>query len=140
MILKVKKLNSDAKLPEYAKEGDAGMDLFACEEVSVPVGKMAKIHTGISVEVPEGYVGLFWDKSGLSINHGIKLLGGVLDSGYRGELIVGLVNLGPADYVFEKNHKVCQMLIQPVVSAKIQEVSELSDSSRGHGGFGSTGK
>ncbi len=127
-------------MPEYAKEGDAGMDLFACEEVVVTVGKIAKIHTGISVEVPDGYVGLFWDKSGLSINHGIKVLGGVLDSGYRGELIVGVVNLGSEDYVFEKNHKVAQMLIQSVVSVKIEEAAELSETSRGAGGLGSTGK
>jgi dUTP pyrophosphatase len=140
MILKVKKVNSEARLPEYAKEGDAGMDLFALEKIIVPVGKIAKIRTGISVEIPCGYVGLFWDKSGLSINHGIKLLGGVLDSGYRGELIVGLVNLGTEDYVFEKNHKVAQMLIQPVVSAEIQEFSELSETTRGAGGLGSTGK
>ncbi|MEI6843527.1 MAG: dUTP diphosphatase [bacterium] len=140
MILKVKKLHPDAKLPEYARAGDAGMDLFAPEDVVVPKGKTAKIKSGISVEIPEGFVGLFWDKSGLSINHSIKVLGGVLDSGYRGELVVGVINLGDEDYVFEKHHKITQMLVQPVVSAEIVEVDELSESERGKGGLGSTGK
>jgi dUTP pyrophosphatase len=140
MIIKVKKLHSEAKLPLYARSGDAGMDLFTPETVIVPKGKIAEIHTGISVEIPDGFVGLFWDKSGLSIKYGIKVLGGVLDSGYRGELIVGIINLGEEDYVFEKHHKIVQMLIQPVISAEIEEVPELSDSERGQGGLGSTGK
>lgn len=140
MILKVKKIIFDAKLPSYAKEGDAGMDLYSSEETIVPVGAIVKVHTGISVEIPNGYVGLFWDKSGLSMNHGIKVMGGVIDSGYRGEVLVGVTNLGEKDYVFEKHHKVTQMLIQPVISVLIEEAEELSEASRGEGGFGSTGK
>ena len=81
MQIKVKKLHPDAKLPTYAHPGDAGMDLFTLESFTVPSGKSAKIRTGLAFELPEGHVGLCWDKSGLSINHSIKSLGGVLDEG-----------------------------------------------------------
>lgn len=140
MILEVKKIDAKAKLPTYSHLGDAGMDLFAFEDTKVEVGKIAKIRTGISMEIPIGYVGLIWDKSGLSTEHGIKVLGGVIDSGYRGEVLIGVINLGEKDYIFEKHHKVAQMLIQPILDPEIKEVSELTDTSRGHGGFGSTGK
>ena len=140
MILKVKKIVSDAKLPAYAKEGDAGMDVFASETVVALPGKVTRIKSGISMEIPEGFVGLCWDKSGLSMNHGIKVLGGVIDSGFRGELVFGVINLGIEAYTFEKGHKVMQLLIQPVVSATIEENDQLSDTSRGEHGFGSTGK
>lgn len=140
MILEVKKTDIEAKLPSYAHPGDAGMDLFALEETVVPVGKVARIRTGVAIEIPDGYVGLCWDKSGLSMNNGIKVLGGVIDSGYRGELILGVINLGEKDYIFEKHHKVMQLLIQPIIQVQTEEVSELTDTSRGHGGFGSTGK
>lgn len=140
MILEVKKIDIEAKLPAYSHPGDAGMDLFALEDSVVPVGEIARIRTGVAMEIPNGYVGLCWDKSGLSMNNGIKVLGGVIDSGYRGELILGVINLGDKDYVFEKHHKVMQLLIQPIIQVEINEVSELTDSSRGVGGFGSTGK
>lgn len=141
MILGVKKVDFEAKLPAYAHPGDAGMDLFALENTIVPVGKIVRIRTGVAMEIPDGYVGLCWDKSGLSMNNGIKVLGGVIDSGYRGELILGVINLGEKDYIFEKHHKVMQLLIQPIIQLKIEEVSELNEStSRGIEGFGSTGK
>ncbi|HEY0220958.1 MAG TPA: dUTP diphosphatase [Candidatus Paceibacterota bacterium] len=140
MILKVKKLTPDAVLPSFAHPGDAGMDLFANETVTLKPGEIGKIKSGVSMEIPDGYVGLYWDKSGLSNNHGIKMLGGVVDSGYRGELIMGVINLGKESYTFEKGHKVLQMLIQKVERPEIMEVEELTDTSRGTGGFGSTGK
>lgn len=140
MILEIKKVDSEAKLPSYAHPGDAGMDIFALEEIKVAVGQIAKVRTGVAMEIPEGFVGLFWDKSGLSTGHGIKVLGGVIDSGYRGEVLVGVINLGKEDYVFEKHHKVAQMLIQPIQSPEIKEVLDLTDTTRGEGGFGSTGK
>ncbi len=140
MILKVKKLHPEAKLPIFAHPGDAGMDLFAFEDVEVPSGRSAKIRVGISLEIPEGYVGLCWDKSGLSMNHGIKVLGGVIDSGFRGELVVAVFNLGPENYTFHKGDKVMQILIQKVENPEIVEAEELSDSARGENGFGSTGK
>lgn len=140
MKLKVKKLNPEAKLPAYATKGDAGMDIFVAENLTIEPGQSVGIKSGLAFEVPEGYVGLLWDKSGLSIKHGIKILGGVLDSGYRGEVIVGVINLGKEPYTFEKGHKLTQLLIQPVVSAEIEEAETLSESERGHGGLGSTGK
>jgi len=140
MKLKVKKLHPEAKLPSYAKSGDAGMDIFVNEEITLNPGESVGIKSGLAFEVPEGFVGLIWDKSGLSIKHNIKTLGGVLDSGYRGELIVGVINLGKEPYTFEKGHKLTQLLIQPVEHAKIEEVEELSESERGEGGLGSTGK
>jgi dUTP pyrophosphatase len=140
MQILVKKLNPEAKVPQYAHPGDAGMDLFSLEEVSIEPGEIKGIKTGIAVEIPHGFVGLFWDKSGLSIKNGLKVMGGVIDSCYRGELIVGMKNLGEKEYVFEKGHKVAQMLIQPVEIVDIVETEELVDSSRGEGGFGSTGK
>ncbi len=140
MNIKVKKLDPGAKLPAYAHSGDAGMDLFALEDVTVAGGEIARLRTGIAVEIPPGYVGLCWDKSGLAANSGIKVLGGVIDSGYRGELILVVANLKNVPHVFEAGHKVMQMLIQKVESLEIVEVLELAESARGTGGFGSTGK
>ncbi len=140
MILKVKKIEKDAKLPAYAKDGDAGMDIFALEKTVAVRGKITKIRTGISIELQDGFVGLCWDKSGLSMNNGIKVLAGVIDSGFRGELVLGVVNLGLDDYVFEKGHKVMQMIVQPYIYCNIIEVDSLSDSKRGQTGFGSSGK
>ncbi len=140
MELLIKKLNPEAKLPSYAHEGDAGMDLFAVEEVSVPPMGRVLVGTGIAMEIPIGYVGLVWDKSGLSNSYGIKTLGGVIDAGYRGEIKIGLINLGTEDYKISAGHKVAQMLIQKVEHPQIVEVGELSDTARGDGGFGSTGK
>ena len=116
------------------------MDLYANETVTLFPGEVGRIKSGISMEIPIGFVGLCWDKSGLSMNHKIKVLGGVIDSDYRGELIFGVINLGIESYTIEKGHKVLQMLVQKVEHVEIQEADELSDTSRGRGGFGSTGK
>ncbi|MBA3733453.1 dUTP diphosphatase [Patescibacteria group bacterium] len=140
MFLNVKKLSLDAVLPSYAHDGDAGMDMYSNETVTIEPGQAVKIKTGVAMEIPEGYVGLMWDKSGLSTNHRIKSLGGVIDSGYRGESLLGVINLGIESYTIEKGHKVVQMLIQKVERVEIKEVNELSDTTRGEGGFGSTGK
>lgn len=140
MQIKIKKLNSDAVLPSYAHVGDAGLDMYSNENILIQPGESVKVKTGISVEIPDGFVGLVWDRSGLSINHKIKTLGGVIDSGYRGESLIGLINLSDEPYTIEKGHKVAQMLIQKIEIADIVEVNELTDTSRGAGGFGSTGK
>ena len=140
MKIKIKKLHPSAILPSYAHEGDAGMDLYAIEDTIIPVGKRVLIPIGFAMEFPAEYVGLVWDKSGLSNNHGIKTLGGVLDSSYRGEIKIGLVNLGTGVHKINKGDKIAQMLIQKVERAEIKEVTELSDTTRGQGGFGSTGK
>jgi dUTP pyrophosphatase len=140
MQIKVKKLNSEAKLPTYGHPGDAGMDLYSVEEVTVPPKSTATIKTGVAIEVPEGYVALCWDKSGLSLKEGIKVIGGVFDSGYRGEYILGVFNMKDEPFTFTKGQKVMQLLIQPVVSGEVIEVEELSESTgRGEDGRGSTG-
>jgi dUTP pyrophosphatase len=140
VILKVKKVHPEAKLPSYAHSFDAGMDLYAAEEVLVEPGQVTRIRSGIAMEIPEGYVGLCWDKSGVSMNNRIKLLGGVIDAGYRGELLLGVINLGTEPYIVKKGDKVMQLLIQKVENVDILESDELGDSMRGEKGFGSTGK
>lgn len=140
MKLKVKKVHPDAKLPQYATTGDAGMDLFASEAITLNPGEFVAVPTGVAVEIPDGFAGLIWDKSGISIKNGLKQMGGVIDSSYRGEVKVGMVNLSQKEYTFEKGHKVAQMLIQKVEHVNIEEADELSATERGAGGFGSTGK
>lgn len=140
MELKVKKVDPEAKLPAYAQPFDAGMDLFALEETTILPGQHLQVKTGVAVEIPQGYAGLIWDKSGIAQKHGLKTLGGVVDAGYRGEIRVGVANLSQAPYTFEKGHKIAQMLIQKVENPEIVEVNELSETVRGEGGFGSTGK
>lgn len=140
MKLKIKKLNSEAVMPKYATKDDAGMDLFSIEEIVLDSMERKQISTGIAMEIPAGFVGLIWDKSGLAHKFGLKVLGGVIDSGYRGEIKVGIINLSTEKYVFEKGHKVAQMIIQKKENPEILEVTELDDSERGISGFGSTGK
>jgi len=140
MEIKITKLHPDAKIPQYAHHNDAGMDLFCVETITINPGERLQIKTGIAMEIPDGYVGLVWDKSGLSHKFGLRTLGGVVDSGYRGEIMVGMYNLSTEPYVFEVGHKVAQMLIQKVEQPSIVEVEELSESVRGDKAFGSTGK
>lgn len=140
VTLKIKRLNKDAKIPNYARYGDAGLDLYAVEDVMLAPNERAAVPTGIAMEIPDGYVGLIWDKSGLSIKHGLKTLGGVVDSGYRGEVLVGIVNLSDTEYIIQKGEKVAQMIIQKKEVIEVEEVKELSETARGEGGFGSTGK
>jgi len=138
-MIKVKKLDSNAVLPQYAHPGDAGMDFYANEEIVVKGGERSLVHTGISVAIPEGYVGLFWEKSGLAMNHGIRTMAGVIDAGYRGEIKILLRNTSSDDFKVEKGMKIAQLLIQPVESKRVVEVEELDETARGEGGFGSTG-
>ena len=139
MNMQVLRLVASAKTPCFAHEHDAGMDLFSVETITIPVGGRAQIKTGIAVAIPEGYVGLIWDKSGLSHKSGLKTLGGVIDAGYRGEILVGMVNVSDESYIFHAGDKIAQMLIQKVEHPQIEEVSTLDDTARGEGGFGSTG-
>src|SRR3989344_2401033 len=140
MEIKIKKLHPEAITPSQAYVMDAGMDLFAVRDTVVSVGGTVIISTGIAMEIPEGYAGLIWDKSGLAVNHGLKIFGGVIDAGYRGEVKVGIGNFNSREYVIKAGNKVAQMLIQKIESPRIVVVDELSDTSRGDGGFGSTGK
>ncbi len=125
--------------PHYAHPGDAGFDLRACEELTIPAGGRVMAPTGFRLAIPAGYVGLVWDRSGLAAKHGIHCLAGVIDSGYRGEVKVVLQNLGDRPFVVERGMRIAQMLIQPVAEAQLTRVESLEESSRGEGGFGSTG-
>ena len=139
MELKVKRIHPDAKLPLYQHQGDAGLDLFSSVDDVLRAGEVKPIPTGIKVAVPEGHVALVWDKSGISLK-GIHRLAGVVDSGYRGEVRVVLVNFGAESFKIEKGMKIAQLLIQPVVTVEVIETEDLEETSRGENGFGSTGK
>jgi dUTP pyrophosphatase len=139
MTIKFMKLEVGAKLPCYALEHDAGMDVFSLEKVSIAPGERALIRTGIASEIEPGYVALGWDKSGISNKRGLKILGGVIDAGYRGEWLVGLHNFGSETQYFEPGDKLIQVLVQRIEYAEIVEVTKLSESERGDGAFGSTG-
>lgn len=140
ITVKVKKLTDSIPDLGYAKHLDAGMDLCSTERVVLVPGIPATISTGIALEIPEGYVGLIWDKSGLSVRNGLKVLGGVIDAGYRGEVLVGMINLSQNDYIFEIGNKVAQILFQKIEHVTVEVVDELADSDRGETGFGSSGK
>ena len=139
MQLSVQKLHMNAVLPTFAHDSDAGMDLYCCEEITLAPESRLQVKTGIAIAIPVGYVGLVWDKSGLSHKSGLKILGGVIDAGYRGEVLIGLVNLGQESHTFKVGDKVAQLLIQKVEHPEIVEVLSLEETERGEGGFGSTG-
>lgn len=139
MQVKVKKLKEGAKLPTHGHPGDAGMDFFAVEDTVFPPGKQTRVHTGVAVEIPAGHVGFIWDKSSVSFNLGLKIMGGVIDSGYRGEIIMNLLNVSDKEVIIEKGHKVAQMVIQKFEHCDIQETDEISETARGDGREGSTG-
>ena len=140
MIIKIKKLNPEAKTPIYGHPGDAGMDFFSSKDYLISSGGHVLVETGISMAIPTGYVGLLWDKSGLANKNGLSVLGGVIDCGYRGEIKIVLQNNGDSKYLVSKGQKVAQMLIQPVISPTLELTDSLEENtSRGDGGFGSTG-
>lgn len=139
MELKVKRIHESAKLPSYGHIGDAGLDLYSSINCILARGEVKAIATGIQVEIPAGYVGLIWDKSGISLE-GVHRLAGVIDAGYRGEVKVVMANLGDKDFSVETGMKIAQLLIQPIVEVNVMDVDELEESSRGKNGFGSTGK
>ena len=114
------------------------MDLFAVVDRTLAPGEVFAVPTGIQVAIPAGSVGLIWDKSGISLR-GVHRLAGVVDAGYRGEVQVVMINLGKEPFAVKKGMKIAQMLIQPVTGARIVESETLDDTSRGEGGFGSTG-
>ena len=134
--LRVKR-TGDAVLPGYHYAHDAGLDLCTADDVSISPGARVLIHTGISMAIPEGHAGLIWDKSGVANKRGLKTLGGVVDSGYRGEILVGLVNLSGEEVRLPKHEPIAQILIQKIEHAQIQEVEDLDDTERGARGFDS---
>jgi dUTP pyrophosphatase len=134
-----KKIHPDAKIPSYAHHGDAGFDVCSCEDIVINPGERKIIRTGLAFEIPDGYVALVWDKSGLAKNHGITNLAGVIDCGFRGESCVLLYNVSEEPFIIEKGNKIAQVLIKKVERAEFEEVGELNETSRAGGGWGSTG-
>ena len=139
MKIKFQKILEGAIIPHYAHQGDAGMDIFSAEDAVIKSGEIKSVKTRVKMELPEGFVALVWDKSGLALKNGIKTMAGVIDSGYRGEIGIVLANLSGRDYKIEKGQKIAQMLVQKAERAEIEEVKNLNETSRGAGGFGSTG-
>ena len=138
------RLIDDAIIPNYAKPGDAGADLVAAESVLLEAGGgRALISTGVAIAIPEGFAGFVQPRSGLALKHGITCLNtpGLIDSGYRGELKVLLINTDPNEtFEVKKGERIAQLVIQKVEECNFQEVEELPDSERGETGFGSSGR
>lgn len=139
-MIEVKRTGEHAlPLPSRASYGAAGFDLMAADGVTVYPGQRAMIATGFAWAIPDGYVGMIRPRSGLAVKHGIDVLAGVIDSDYRGEVKVVLINHGERAVEFQQGDRIAQMVIQPVIMSEIEEVSDLGETERGAGGFGSTG-
>ena len=142
--VKIKKLNPDATLPKYGTPYSAGADLYACEGRAIEIAphESVFIHTGVAVELPEGTVGLVYARSGLACKRGIAPSNkvGVIDSDYRGEIIVSLHNHSDISVTIADKERIAQLVVTPYIVADFEENDELSESVRGAGGFGSTGK
>lgn len=141
MKLKVKKLTPDAMLPHYAHPGDAGLDVFSNQSATIEPGTFTLIKTGIAIELPPGTEAQVRPRSGLALKRGVTVLNapGTIDTGYRGEVGVILINHGPDPFIVTPGDKIAQMIVKPVLSVDVEETESLSDSRRGEGGFGSTG-
>ncbi len=143
MELRVAKLEPEAVLPTRAHEGDAGLDLYACEAAHLGPGERWSVGTGVAVEIPEGHAGLVLPRSGLAKKHGIALVNspGLIDAGYRGEIRVLLLNTDPAEiFRIEPGDRIAQLVVAPVAIAQPVEAEALAESARGDGGFGSSGR
>ena len=139
--LPVQRLRKDAVIPARAYHGDAGLDLAACERVELPPGERAIVGTGLAVAIPEGYAGYVQPRSGLATKHGISIVNtpGLVDSGYRGELLVNLLNTDTHEpFVVEPGMRIAQLVILELPEVELVEVDELPDSERGVRGFGSS--
>jgi dUTP pyrophosphatase len=141
--LRVARLTDGARLPSRAHSSDAGLDLHAAEEARIGPGERASVGTGIAVEIPDDHAGLVLPRSGLAARHGIALVNapGLIDPGYRGEIRVLLLNTDRDDaFEIEPGDRIAQLVLAPVADAEPVEVSELAESARGGGGFGSSGR
>lgn len=143
MELRIAKLKAEATVPTRAHAGDAGLDLYAWEAAHLGPGERWSVGTGVAVEIPDGYAGLVLPRSGIARDHGIALVNapGLIDAGYRGEVRVLLLNTDPAEiFRVEPGERIAQLVVVPVGLPEPVEVEALSDSSRGDGGFGSSGR
>ena len=141
MKLKFKRIHPDAVLPEYAHPSDAGMDVKSIDDLVIAPGKRALVHTGLVMALPPMYEAQVRPRSGLALKKGVTVLNtpGTIDSGYRGDVGVILINLGEEDFEIKKGDKIAQIVIAPVTVAEIVETDVIDDTDRGEGGFGSTG-
>ncbi|WP_080745813.1 dUTP diphosphatase [Clostridium novyi] len=141
MKLLVEKTNDKAIIPFQAHEGDAGMDLFSVEEITIKPMERKLIHTGIKIQLPKNTEAQIRPRSGLALKHGITVLNtpGTIDEGYRGEIGIILINLGSEEFKVEEGMKIAQMVIKPTLTLNVEEVVELTETTRGENGFGSTG-
>jgi dUTP pyrophosphatase len=141
MQLKIKLLKKNALLPRYAHPGDAGLDLFSVEQKEILPGESALIGTGISIQLPENTEAQIRPRSGLALKHQVTLVNtpGTIDFGYRGEIKIIMINHGKQPFLVEEGMKVAQMVIKPVLIVDVVEAERLNETSRGDGGFGSTG-
>lgn len=139
--VRIVKTHEDAILPHYVHAGDSGMDLYSIEDGMIPPGETALVRTGLKIAVPEHYEAQIRPKSGLALKYAVTLTNtpGTIDSGYRGEVCVILINHGRVPYHVQKHAKIAQLVICPVVRATLVEVESLDETTRGDGGFGSTG-
>ncbi|OCA91340.1 deoxyuridine 5'-triphosphate nucleotidohydrolase [Bacillus sp. FJAT-27225] len=139
--LKVKLVHKDAKLPFRANPGDAGLDLYSVEEKVIKPGEAALVRTGIILELPEGTEAQVRPRSGLALKHAVTVLNspGTIDEGYRGEIQVILINHGKEEFRVEKQMRIAQIIVAPVPKVEVMEITELTESDRGRGGFGSSG-
>lgn len=143
MELHVARLKDEARVPTRAHDGDAGLDLYACEAAHLGPGERWSVGTGVAVEIPAGHAGLVLPRSGLARDHGIALVNapGLIDAGYRGEVRVLLLNTDPAEvFRVEPGERIAQLVIAPVAPVEPVEVEALTESARGDGGFGSSGR
>ncbi|GAA2670461.1 MULTISPECIES: dUTP diphosphatase [Actinoplanes] len=142
VVIQVRRIEKDLPLPAYAHPGDAGADLVAAEDVEIAPGDRVKVRTGLAVAIPDGFVGLVHPRSGLAARLGVTVLNapGTVDAGYRGEILVNLINHDRAQSVkISRGDRIAQLLVQRVERAVFHEVDTLDDTSRGAGGHGSTG-
>lgn len=140
--VRVKKLRENAVLPSYGSDYAAGADLYACNAVTVEPGATEFVQTGLALEIPAGYAGLVYARSGLACKKGLAPANkvGVIDADYRGEIMVALYNHSSQEVEIEPGERVAQLVITPYLTAVFEETEELSDTVRGEGGFGSTGR
>jgi len=140
ILVSVRVRCAGASPPDYASIGAAGADLRSAEAAVLAPGARLAVGTGLSLELPAGHVGLVWPRSGLAVRHGVDTLAGVIDSDYRGELRVVLVNHGQEPFEVRPGDRIAQLLVQRVERARFEPVEDLAETRRGTGGFGSTGR
>lgn len=138
--LEFMRLHDDAKLPTRGSKDSAGLDLYAIESMTIPAHARAGVRTGLAVSIPQGFYGRVAPRSGLAINHGLDVLAGVIDSDYRGEIICALINHGDEPLEITAGSRIAQLIIEAIITPEPTWSEDLSETERGHRGFGSTGE